>query len=174
MDKGGTIGDKRVWDEVIALKLEGVAEHTYLLQLAELEGLSGLCELHRYQAIEEYREYLSLLCDYLKAYSSLPSVRMEEKERRSPSGGAAFEDKMNEMLDMYDDWELAVLNRLRTYKKQLAGCKKDISKLICDVREELDSIDKLYGYIHEYSGSEASLRKMDDWLRDTYRKKTAG
>lgn len=174
MGMGDTMGDKRVWEDVLALRLEGVAEHAHLFQLAELEGLKGFCELHRYHAIEEYGEYLRLTYDYVKAYSSMPSVKMEQKERRSSLSETTFEDKMSAMLDMYDDWELAALDKLRMYKKQLAGCKKDISRLICDVREELDFIDKLYDHVEEHSGSEASIHKMDEWLHDTYKKKLAG
>lgn len=173
MGMGATMGDKRVWEDVLALKLEGVAEHTNLSQLAEIEGLKGFCELHKYHAIEEYAEYLWLTCDYIKAYSSMPSVKMEQKEQRASLGEETFEGKMTALLDLYDDWELAVLDKLRMCKKQLTGCKKDISKLICDVREELDFIDKLYDHIEEHSGSEASIHKMDEWLHDTYKKKLA-
>lgn len=168
---GGTIGDKRVWENVLALKLEGVAEHAHMAQLAELEGLPGFSTIQRYHSIDEYKEYLCLAEEYVRDYSSIPIVKMEQKEMPGRLDAQTLDGKVEALLDMYDDWEEGMLSRLRSCRKQLTNCKSGISDQICGVRKELDFVDKLREHLEKVAGDEVELRKLDAWLQETYKKK---
>lgn len=165
------VNDEKVWLEILSLKLKGVGVHTHLAQLSEFEGLEGYCAMHKYHAIEEYRDYIWLSSEYIKKFSKIPNTEMEQKDIKDSFGHEPFVKKMAAILEIYNDWELEVLEKLREYKIRISGCKKDINKLICDVKEELYFIDKLNDYIDEHGDDEAYMHKMNEWLKGMYGKK---
>lgn len=170
IDTSNKMADKDVWLKVLNLELEGVGVHTHMAELCMLEGLDGFAAMHRAHAVKEYDKFMYMSKKYIENYHIFPKVTMEQKVSNLKLDGNTMPEKMDTALNIYEKWEVSVLDYLTSWKTKISGCKQDINDLISGVNEEIESINDIFPYVEKAKSDEKLIGKIDRWLLSKYSK----
>lgn len=152
-----------VWKEILEQKLSGVAFHNYSMRLFLTLGLHGFAEMHKSQTVDEYKDFLNILEDYIDMFGEDPKIDMKEPNHYTIMGETT-RDKMLEGLTIYDNWERGTLNFLKEKRKYLNETQERIMYLTEDVRGELKFVEKLEEDLERHNCSEGYAESLCRWL----------
>lgn len=149
--------DELAWKEILKILLDGVMFHILCFEHFTMHNMCGFAALHKYHAQEEFKNYTCACYHYTKHYKSIPELSHIKPTSVTITG--TYENA----LEVYENWEKKVLEKLQHYCEHIKDGKDDIEDLICDVKKELYCIRRMWDDIYNSKGKE-----LDEWLYKKY------
>lgn len=163
--------DQEFLRSLIEHKYEGACFHCYASTYFKKIGLPGYGAMHKQHAKEEHQQYLDLMEMYAEQFGDMPMINKVE-----PNGSlfriddsANFAQKMEQGLEIYEDYEKEALEFFKQHKRQI-GEDPYIMELIKKTKNELKFIEELDDEMENNGYNPEYLSKLDKWLVKKYNK----
>lgn len=130
--EGPDSGNRSIWEDVLAIKLNGVGFHTTMYSLCLGGRLDKMAKFHKERAIDENKEFLVAVEKFVEMFKSQPRLYMT-----SPALPEHL-DSEDQAMSLYEEWECNTLKKLIDCRSSLVkDGKQYLSEMIKDVVDEI-------------------------------------
>lgn len=165
--------DQEFMRSLIEHKYEGACFHCYASTYFKKVGLPGYAALHKSRGKDEYEIYIDLIEVYVDNFGDMPMINKAEPSatRFQIDENADFATKMEQGLEVYEDYEKSVLDFYKQNKRQMENNQDPfMSNLMKDAKNELKFIEELDDEMESNHYNPDYLMKLDKWLIKKYDK----
>jgi hypothetical protein len=176
-----------VFQVINTRQIEALMFHDQMADLFDFLGLMGFKRMHEYQYLSESAEHRALKRYYLNHHNKLlPSLEVDSpheipddwyKYTRFDVTTQVRKQAIEKAFENYNNWEAETKALYEEGAKILFdhGCIADFCKiksLVCDVDQELKSLDRLYLTLRATGYNEVYIASIQDGLHECYREKS--
>lgn len=131
--------DKNAWNSVVNARLDGVGFHTSMYILCLSAGLWDCAKAHRKHSEVEYLSFMDLLRSFVDMFGEHPRIEMS-----APTLPQSVSCQ-SEAVDIWVDWEMATLGKLRSARASAKDETWSLDKMIRAVLCEIDEAESMRG-----------------------------